>query len=238
MEPNIILTENEAFGNVNYEVVRALLSMVDENLMVALEKPLFSTCQCVVVPTEDVPMCAKVGEQHYIFLITKDNYWCQWVYQFAHEYCHHLIDGTLSGEWSDMLWFEETICELSSLYNLNKMIRFCLINGLQLYAPSVHNYLNNLLTKNKNTYCLRADGGWFRQYETSLKVKWYKRDLYNAMAVLMFPLFIENPHLWKIILNIGDIRSWTSLNDLFSHLESIADRSYSESLSRLRRMFS
>lgn len=48
--------------------------------------PLFSTRQCVIVPAGDVPMCAKVGEQHFIFLKTKDNHWCQWVYQFAHEY--------------------------------------------------------------------------------------------------------------------------------------------------------
>ena len=45
--------------------------------------PLFSTRQCVIVPAGDVPMCAKVGEQHFIFLKTKDNHWCQWVYQFA-----------------------------------------------------------------------------------------------------------------------------------------------------------
>ena len=76
------------------------------------------------------------------------------------------------------------------------------------------------------------------QFEDSLKVKQYQRDLYNAIAVIMYPLFMENPPLWKMILNIGDIRSWTSLEDLFSHLEATADDSFRESLSRLRRMFS
>ena len=160
------------------------------------------------------------------------------MYQFAHEYCHHLINGTLSGEWSDLMWFEETICELSSLYNMNKMIGFCMTNGLQVYAPSVEGYLNNLLSKNKDTYCLSVDCGWYRQFEDSLKVKQYQRDLYNAIAVMMYPLFIENPRLWKMILNIGDIRSWTSLEDLFSHLEATADDSYRDSLSWLRRLFS
>ena len=117
MAMNIILTENVAFGNTNYYVVRALLYMVDNNMMEAIGQPYFSTRQCVVVHTEDVPMCAKAGEQHVIFLATKDNLWCQWVYQFAHEYCHHLIDGSLLGEWSDLLWFEETwtsaVCAVS-----------------------------------------------------------------------------------------------------------------------------
>ena len=237
MATNIILTENASFGNPCYEVVRALLYMVDNNMMEAIGKPYFSTKQCVVVPSEDVPMCVNAGERHIIFLATKDNLWCQWIYQFSHEYCHHLIDGSLSGEWSDLLWLEETICELSSLYNLNKMISYCANNGLQRYAPSVKNYLVNLLIKNNSAYKLNAEGGWYKQYEESLKEEGYKRDLYNAIAVLMYPMIVDNPNLWKLILNIGDIRSWTSLDDLFNHLEANADGSYSESLGRMRKMF-
>ena len=223
MATNIILTENAAFGNTNYDVVRALIYMVDNNMMEAIGQPYFSTKQCLVVPTEDVPMCVKAGGQHIIFLATKDNLWCQWVYQFSHEYCHHLIDGSLSGEWSDLLWFEETLCELSSLYNLNKMISYCANNGLQRYVPSVKSYLENLLTKNNDKYKLSAGGGWYKQYEASLKKEEYKRDLYNAIAVLMYPLFIDTPNLWKLILIIGDIRSWTSLDELFNHLEINSD---------------
>lgn len=237
MATNIILTENAAFGNTNYDVVRALIYMVDNNMMEAIGQPYFSTKQCLVVPTEDVPMCVKAGEQHIIFLATKDNLWCQWVYQFSHEYCHHLIDGSLSGEWSDLLWFEETLCELSSLYNLNKMISYCANNGLQRYVPSVKSYLENLLTKNNDKYKLSAGGGWYKQYEASLKKEEYKRDLYNAIAVLMYPLFIDTPNLWKLILIIGDIRSWTSLDELFNHLEINSDGSYSESLGKMRKMF-
>lgn len=137
-----------------------------------------------------------------------------------------------------MLLFEETICELSSLYNLNKMIGYCATNGLQWYVPSVIDYLGDLLTKNNDTYKLSVERGGYRQYEVSLKHDEYEGNLYNTIAVLMYPLFVENPYLWKMILNIGDIRSWTSLDDLFSHLEANADGNYCESLSRLRRMFS
>lgn len=235
---NIIINKNDAFGNVNYEIIRALLYMVDRNMMDALGQPYSSTRQCVIVPTEDVPMCSKVGDLHWIFLKTKENYWCQWVYQFAHEYCHHLIDGSLSGEWSDVLWFEETICELSSLYNLNKMIGFCVANGLQWYAPSVLDYLKDLLTENNKIFNLSTDGGWYGQYEVSLREVKYQRELYNAIAVLMFPLFIENPSLWKLILTIGDIRSWATLDELFGHLEAFADDSYRVSLDKLVKMFS
>lgn len=238
MEANIVIQEDETFGNANYRVVRALLYMVDANMMTALERPRFSTKKCVVIHTEDVPMCAKMNEQHLILLSTKNNRWCQWVYQFAHEYCHHLIDGTLSGEWSNLLWFEETICELSSIYNLGKMIGFCDSNGLQSYAPHVKEYHENLLTKNKDSFHLGIEGGWYSEYKTLLSEKEYFRDLYNAMAVQMYPFFLDNPHLWKIIQHIGNIRMWNSLEDLFVHLDENADKSYKTSLKKLKTMFS
>lgn len=186
----------------------------------------------------DNPMCSKEGDSHIIYISAHDNYWCKWVYQFAHEYCHHLIDGSLSGEWADLLWFEETICELSSIYNLYKMEQFCTEVGLGYFSPSVEEYKENLLNKNAQLYNLSPSGGWYSGYASSLSEVGYKRDLYNAIATLMFPLFVENPRLWKIILHIGDIRSWNSLEDLFIHLQSKADDSYADSLNQLRRMFS
>ena len=238
VSPNIILKENSAFGNPNYTVIRALLYMVDMNMMTALELPCFSTKRCSVTYKEDHPMCAKFGDEHIIFVSAKDNYWCRWVYEFAHEYCHHLINGQLSGEWSSMLWFEETICELSSLYNLHRMVGFCEYCGLSYYAPSVQGYLNNLLTKNNNEYMLCDNGGWYQDFSKLLSNEPYNRELYNAIAVLMYPIFIENPSLWKMILNIGDIRSWCSLEELFGHLLVNADASYLESLKSLKKMFS
>jgi hypothetical protein len=234
---NITILQSEAFGKPDYEIVQSLLHMVDINMMTALGLPCFSTKQCVVIHTNNVPMCSNCGSLHHILLTAKDNYWCQWVYQFAHEYCHHLINGTLSGEWSDMLWFEETICELSSLYNLHKMIGFCLDHGLPDYALSVQAYLCNLLTKNCNVYNLNAGGNWYTKYEKTLSKNLYQRELYNAIAVLMFPLFCKNPNLWKIILNIGDIRSWNSLEELFEEFRTNADASYAHSLEKLLVMF-
>ena len=236
--PNISILPSPGFGNPNYGTIVLFFYMVDSNMMSALELPLFSSKKCTVRHKMDNPMCSKEGDSHIIYISAHDNYWCKWVYQFAHEYCHHLIDGTLSGEWADLLWFEETICELSSIYNLYKMERFCSEVGLGYFSPSVEEYKENLLNKNAQLYNLSPSGGWYSGYASSLSEVGYKRDLYNAIAALMFPLFVENPRLWKIILHIGDIRSWNSLEDLFTHLQSKADDSYADSLNQLRRMFS
>jgi len=207
-------------------------------MMEAIVQPPFSSKQCVVLHTEREPMCADIEGTHYIYLCVKDKYWCQWVYQFAHEYCHHLINGSLSGEWSRMLWLEETICELSSLYNLYKMSSYCLDIGLDYYEPSVRKYLKNQLdNKGKQTFKLSADGGWYEVFKEQLAARGYKRDLYNAIAVLLFPLFLETPQLWKLILHIGDIREWQSLDDLLNHLQLNADDTYLESLLKMKRLF-
>ena len=181
-------------------------------------------------------MCSIDGDGHVIRISAKDNYWCRWVYEFAHEYCHHAIDGALTGEWCNLLWFEETICEWSSIFNLHKMIAFCGTKGLKYYIPAVIKYRDDLL--NKNAYDLTSNEGWYDKYSSDLsKDDGYKRDLYNAIAALMFPLFKDNPHLWKIILHIRDIRSWNSLEDLFSHLIAESDESYKESLIKLKLLF-
>lgn len=160
------------------------------------------------------------------------------MYQFSHEYSHHLINGALSGKWSKQLWFEETICELSSLYNLYLMAPFCRQLGCSYYSMSVHDYLSNLLTKNNQSFQLSPTGGWLPQYESLLSAEGYQRDLYNAIAVQMFPFFMDNPKLWKMILHIGDIGQWNTLSELFDHLQAYADSSYSASLQQLRIVFS
>lgn len=245
MSSNISIVKDKVFGTPDYRIVESLLNMVDENMMSAMGLPFFSTKPCVVVHTDSEPMCSDCGDFHCIQLSTGDNYWCQWVYQFAHEYCHHIINGSLSGEWSDLLWFEETVCELSSLYNLRKMIDFCQSNdNLFLgYATSVESYLYNLLTKNKGTYNLSNNGGWYSDYAELLKTKdrengdVYRRDLYNAIAVLMYSLFLDNQNLWKILLHVEDIRMWSSLEALFDHLYATADESYAGSILKLRAVF-
>mgnify|MGYP006908834614 CR=1 FL=1 len=71
--PNILLSENDTFGKPSYDIVRLFLSMVDMNMMAALDLPAFSTQICQVFYMEDGPMCSKDGEEHVIFLSVKDN---------------------------------------------------------------------------------------------------------------------------------------------------------------------
>lgn len=233
---NISLIEDPNFGTFNKDVVGSLISNVDVIFSKCLEIEPFSSKECVIMHNNDEPMCCNSSAGRIIYLATKENYWCQWIYQFAHEYCHHLIDGKMNPNFKGLFWFEETICELASLFHLNCMREYCShsqSSQLVHYAPSVTLYLKNLLSKNnKSVESLRLTK--LQPWKEQLQEKVYHRHLYNAIAVVMFPFFNENPHLWKIIRNFGDMKERSSLEDLFTHLEEQATADYLHSLKQLR----
>ena len=238
MESNIFLHESTDFGNPNYEIVRDILNKIDNNMMSALGLPVFSSKRCDVFYTDKYPVCSKGEGGHDIYLCVKHNDYYQWIFQFSHEYCHHLINGAMTNDWSDLLWFEETICQLASLYNMFMMVEFCEEMGKADCASLLKDRLSHYLGKATKDNKLDMRGGWFKSFADQLRSKGYKRDLYNSIAVLMYPFFVENPNLWKIIQYIGDIRSWNSLDELFKHLQSKADHTYADSLEKMIVIFS
>lgn len=190
------------------------------------------------------------GDIRIIFLTVKDNYWCQWTYQFAHEYCHHLINGAMNGGLTGLQWFEETLCELASLFCLSKSQNPGLWNqwGCPHYAPCVQSYLDTHLYESLH---LRQEYYLWNNCEHHLGIRpWldileeksipgkekYQRNLYNAVASLLLPSFLRTPELWHIIAHIGDSSRWQSLEELLSHLESEMSEAFHADLQELRRI--
>ena len=63
----------------------------------------------------------------------------------------------------------------------------------------------------------------------------YSLEDYKAMAKMLFPHFYNNPKLWRILPNLGDTREWNSLQEVFDHLQKMADDEYNESLVGLKK---
>ena len=94
----MIEINSNGFGECDYSVIKALIHCVCELLECGWDYSALPDVN-VIHWDEDYPMCSNSDEGcRIICLTTGENYWCQWVYQFAHEYCHHLIDGEMSGE--------------------------------------------------------------------------------------------------------------------------------------------
>lgn len=235
---NVVLIECPEFGVFDKTAVPMFLRMVQDNFYRWLGGKPVGEKRCLVYYQDHNPAIYSRDGYHIIKLHTHGNYWCQWVYQYAHEFCHHLIKGPMLRDVRGLVWFEETVCELSSLHNLYEMAGFCEVSSkgnLRRYAPSVRGYLDDHLSKS-----CQVPQGTCAEYLQSIKdilaQPEYQRPLYSEIAFQMFPLFLDNPCLWKIILHFGDMRRWPSLEVLFRHLRETEDDSYSLSLEKLKRL--
>lgn len=237
---NIYVDNNYSINNVSSKLVHDLLKQVDLNFAQALNIEPFSSRQTFVTLSEtQTPMCCTFMRGAHLIKLTAKESIGQLLFQFSHEYCHHLIDGNMSGDIYDLLWLEETICEVSSMYNLQTIYKIWSSSpneeyNRQSYAFII--YLQIILENGEeelfNTLSSKGLFGWIPEYLARYKKK--NRPMRNDVAVQIFPLFIENPHLWKIILHFGDMRRWNSLEELFQHLQKKATPDYSDSLEKLR----
>ena len=232
---NLYIAEDVAFGAFDRAIVFDILQSVDENFSQWLGAEPYSTCPCLIAYREDGPECCALASYNMIYLSTSDDYWCQWLYQFAHEYCHHLINGRFSDEIRGLVWFEESICELSSMCHLYQLAldwERSRQEAKTRFVPSLRKYLESLLPPSASVRPLQSR--WLHKWGNALAEPCYHRELYRGIAAKMFPLFLQNPSLWKIILHFGDMQRWESLPALFAHLTQAADDTYSESLRSLR----
>lgn len=234
--PNLYIANDPSFGNYDRDIIHTLLASVDANFSVYLEIPPFISRDCYIIYNPNRPMCTDIGIGHQIYLNIQENYWCQWIYQFAHEYCHHLINGKFTGETTGLTWFEESICELASMFQLSLFYSSWSQSHEEYqthYAPSLRDYLDALLSENPRLLSSASHPGWLQSWDSTLSGPESHQDYYNVIATKMFPLFVEHPYLWKIILHLGDSRQWKTLDELFAHLHSKADDSYALPLQKL-----
>lgn len=235
MKPTVGININPGvFGGCSKVVVEKILYCIVDILESA--SGITSPRPFCVTYKPDGPMCSNTGQFRTIFLCVTGDYWGQWAYQFAHEYCHHLIDGPMTGERRGLFWFEETVCELASRYAIARLATPSLCNKWDLHIA-------NHILRNYHHAHLHLDATLAQDLEQNRSVvPWlpllsepqYHRRHYAVMAQTILPLFLEQPHLWQIIGLIGDSRQYESLEVLLYHLESNADKPLLPSLRQLR----
>lgn len=224
------------FGEYSQNIVHGVLGAISSNIdmLTGVENKL--ACH-VMESATGVPMCCNWMGGHAILLTVKGDYWCQWVYQFAHEYMHHIICGDMSGRIQGLIWLEETLCELSSLYQLALFHQICLMNhaipSLQHFAPAILDYQHDLLVSHLDLKRQFQSPGVVSRWLPLLSEPRYHRDHYNAIACHILPLFQENPHLWRMTAHMGDSRQYQTLGDLWEHLRRCAEGSWRDSLEKL-----
>lgn len=83
-------------------------------------------------------------EDYVIYLCHQPDYWCQMIYQLAHELGHFFMK--CYPEKNNLKWISECLCEMCSIVFLHRSIEFFKIFSLE-YVTAVQNYINDHLQK-------------------------------------------------------------------------------------------
>lgn len=149
-----------------------------------------------------------------IYLSTAGNiYWAQNAYQLGHELCHHFINK--KSPKVENSWFEESICELASIYFLSEIASnwsTSANNTKSLFSSSITDYVSNLFIKPLNINLKQLSIQTSAFYE-KMNADPYLRDENNFIANKLLPIFKKTPSLWEDVylirkFNIKDLNSF------------------------------
>lgn len=194
--------------------IAALLDSVITDFYSNLDIGKISTMPVLVLstltrnPPTNNPEIIKTGKLVLIYLSTQDRLWSQYSYQFSHELCHYVIDYDFPPKNDRFGWFEESLCELASLFTLNKMSITWLTNPPYAhwtgYSASLKTYVDEMTTKPENIIA-KPFNEWFADNLSELYKDRYKRAENLIIAVQLLPFFSATPGLWKTIQFIKKI---------------------------------
>lgn len=135
-----------------------------------------------------------------LWLNTGGTFWCQYAYQFAHEFCHVLCG--YDEDWKGNMWFEETICEMASLYAMRAMAKTWEKDPPYKhwadYRKHIASYVQNVIDKREK---VTQNGlqAYYEKHKETLRKDAGRRDLNGAMAVPLLELFEEKPERWEAV---------------------------------------
>lgn len=151
-----------------------------------------------------------------MMLSSGGTYWSQHAYQVAHEFCHILCrykDGDKTN-----LWFEESLCELASIYAMRQMAITWETSppyrNWKDYRKALKKYADDVAGK----YVLpegKAFPAWFKENREQLSKKPTQRALNGVVAVQLLPIFEKTPEAWQALpyLNLGRGKEKQSFNE-------------------------
>lgn len=213
----LLMGDSSQWGGANIPVfVRLLRSVIEEinslvgvcpNEMLLIQPDL----------NRGYPECCRSSNGSFIIFLSArgDNNWGQFVYQFAHEYCHRIINGPMDGELETTFWFEESICEMSSLFLIKRLIERWgafqtsssqegvpsaeneALTVLQHYVPLLFIYLH--LIEQKVPPITIPLHEWLEANMPIISEPEYHRGLYSQIARVLCGLFFSFPDLWKML---------------------------------------
>lgn len=144
--------------------------------------------------------------QYFVNLNTQDMYWCQYAFQFSHEF-GHILCGYKPGA-RENLWFEETLCETASLFAMRKMSKTWAESppypSWRSYAPNLDEYAQERIDTHPWPYSPRCGAPltlaeWYAKNREALRKNPTDRPKNTTLATKLLPLFEQQPDNWSAV---------------------------------------
>ena len=114
----LVVVENGNWGATSLRTIRGVLTSAAQVLLAGFGS--VPDAAVHVAPWRQNPRVFHDRRPYQVRLSARDTYWCQYVYQFAHELCHVMINFDRHRAHKHR-WFNEALCELASLFVLHGM---------------------------------------------------------------------------------------------------------------------
>lgn len=161
--------------------------------------------------------------EYIVKLDVEGTYWAQFTYQFAHELCHILTNYEKKTSRKNK-WFEESLCEMASMFALRRMAVTWRTSPpyphWKSFAPALRKYADDLQAKKERQLPPGATlAKWYRDNEQDLRKNPTLRNKNGLVANELLGLFEASPESWAAVsyLNMETLDDADSFKD---YLES------------------
>ncbi|BDS05417.1 hypothetical protein NT6N_04570 [Oceaniferula spumae] len=175
-----------------------------------------------------------------VMLDTNSTLWAQYSYQWAHELCHVLCGFRNDGH--DNKWFEETICELASLYCMRAASKDWAANPpyphWKSYAPHLKAYADKTMGKYEQIKAEDLDV-FYQKHRDELRKSSTLRHHNGAMAAALLPLFEKNPNNWEALryLNATPAKKGLSFKDFLAKWHNDAPEKHRKFITHIAQLY-
>lgn len=138
--------------------------------------------------------------EYRIKLDTGGTLWAQYAYQFSHELCHVLCNYKEEVHFNK--WFEESLCELASLFALRGMSKSWQTQppypNWKEYSKALASYAQDRMAKAALPKGVTL-ADWYEENKGPLNANATGRERNTVVATALLPLFEQKPEQWEAV---------------------------------------
>ena len=153
--------------------------------------------------------------EYLVKVTAKGRYWCQFSYQFAHEFCHILANYSHETPVANK-WLEESLCEMASIYAIRQMAVTWKTSPpyphWKSYAAAIRKYADDLQEAKDKLPEGKTLAVWYKENSAALRKVPCMREKNRIVANSLLGLFEANPEHW---VAIGYLNSGKPASDSF-----------------------